>query len=203
MEIYIIRHGQTDWNKAYRLQGRSDIPLNEEGRRLARKTAEALQDVPFARAYTSPLARACETAKILLAGRDVPVVEDPRLLEIGFGVYEGRISRGEGYNVPDRKFDWFFTAPDRYMPPPGGESISQLCVRTTAFLRELIHTPSLADKTVLVSTHGAAVRGLLSTVNMEGPGDFWHGKVQKNCAVSVLSVQNGKMILRQEGAVYY
>ena len=58
MKIYIIRHGETDWNKVRRLQGRSDIPLNEEGRRLARITGEALSSVNFRCIYTSPLRRA-------------------------------------------------------------------------------------------------------------------------------------------------
>ena len=62
MKLYIIRHGETEWNVKRRFQGRSDIPLNEEGRRLARITSEALRSVPFTRIYTSPLKRAYETA---------------------------------------------------------------------------------------------------------------------------------------------
>ena len=57
MKLYIIRHGETDWNVKRRFQGHSDIPLNEEGRRLAYLTAEALKAVPFTRIYTSPLKR--------------------------------------------------------------------------------------------------------------------------------------------------
>ena len=54
MKLYMIRHGETDWNVMRRFQGRTDIPLNEEGRRLARITSEALKDVPFTKIYTSP-----------------------------------------------------------------------------------------------------------------------------------------------------
>ena len=73
MRLYIIRHGETEWNVLRRFQGRSDIPLNDEGRRLARITAEALSEVPFARIYTSPLKRAYETAMIIKGERDIPI----------------------------------------------------------------------------------------------------------------------------------
>ena len=62
MDIYLIRHGETDWNKKRKLQGQVDIPLNEFGKLLAKETAPALADVPFAVCYTSPLKRAAETA---------------------------------------------------------------------------------------------------------------------------------------------
>ena len=66
MKIYMIRHGETDWNKKRKLQGQVDIPLNEFGKLLAKETAPALADVPFAVCYTSPLKRAAETARLVL-----------------------------------------------------------------------------------------------------------------------------------------
>ena len=69
MKIYMIRHGETDWNKKRKLQGQVDIPLNEFGKLLAKETAPALADVPFAVCYTSPLKRAAETARLALGGR--------------------------------------------------------------------------------------------------------------------------------------
>lgn len=89
MKLYIIRHGETDWNVKRRFQGRADIPLNEEGRRLARITSEALKETAFTKIYTSPLKRAYETAMIIKGDRDIPVIEEPRIIEIGFGEYEG------------------------------------------------------------------------------------------------------------------
>ena len=72
MNIYIIRHGETDWNAQRKLQGQADVPLNEKGRRLAALTAEAMKDISFAEAYSSPLVRAMETAKTILGSRDIP-----------------------------------------------------------------------------------------------------------------------------------
>ena len=69
MKLYMIRHGETDWNKTRQLQGKSDIPLNDFGRKLAAETAEALKDVPFHLVITSPLSRARETALIIKGDR--------------------------------------------------------------------------------------------------------------------------------------
>ena len=77
--LYIMRHGRTDWNERQKLQGRTDIPLNDEGRRMAEKAREEIRDIPLDFCYCSPLLRAYETARIVLAGRDIPVIRDGRL----------------------------------------------------------------------------------------------------------------------------
>ncbi len=89
MKLYIIRHGETSWNAEGRLQGQTDIPLNENGIRLAKITGEALKEVPFDLAISSPLKRARQTAELVLAGRQVPVLEDARIEELSFGSWEG------------------------------------------------------------------------------------------------------------------
>lgn len=203
MKIYIIRHGETDWNTIKRLQGRSDIELNAQGRRLAEITAEALRDVQFTRAYTSPLKRAKETATILCQGREIPVIEEPRIIEMSFGIYEGLCSGKDHYTIPDPNFSFFFTKPDQYIPPEGAESIEELCERTTEFLQELVECPDMKDETILISTHGAALMGLLSSVHKRGIAGFWGEGVHKNCAVTILEVDNHEISIVEEGKIYY
>ena len=89
MKLYLIRHGETDWNKEFKIQGSSDIELNEYGRELAFITREGLRHIPFDIAYTSPLKRAKETAEIILGGRNIPLYEDKRVQEACFGSFEG------------------------------------------------------------------------------------------------------------------
>lgn len=95
MRLYLIRHGVTDWNNEKRLQGKSDIPLNAFGELLAKETGEALRDIPFDLAYTSPLIRARRTAELVIGKRSVPILDDPRIEEIGLGIYEGLICKGK------------------------------------------------------------------------------------------------------------
>ena len=88
MEIYILRHGQTVWNKSRLLQGSRDIELCEDGRSVARERRDQLKDVDFDVIYSSPLKRAYETACIIRGDRDIPIIKDARLREINFGENE-------------------------------------------------------------------------------------------------------------------
>lgn len=203
MKLYIIRHGETDWNVKRRFQGHSDIPLNEEGRRLAHLTAQALEAVPFTRVITSPLKRALETAMILKGEREIPVTVEPRIKEIGFGEYEGLCCSKEGYNIPDPEFMNFFEKPEAYQPPKGAESIEALRERTADFFEELAHNRTMENETILVSTHGAALRGILSYINQIGIEDFWKGGVHKNCAITIVDITAGNASVIEEGKVYY
>lgn len=203
MKIYFIRHGETDWNKERRLQGRSDIALNAFGRQLAEKTAEQLRQIPFDLAMTSPLKRAKETAMILLEGREVPLLEDIRLQEMGFGILEGYYCKGEKMNIPDPEFHCFYDDPAHYHAPEGGESFEELLLRAEAFLTDLCNHSEYAEKTILISTHGAMLRAMLDTIKGIGVEQFWDNGVQKNCAVSVVEVKDGTATVLEEGIVYY
>lgn len=87
--VYMVRHGETDWNGAHRMQGRSDIPLNERGREQASCAAKALADVPFDVIYTSPLSRAEKTAEIIRGKRNIPLIEEKGFMEIDLGKWDG------------------------------------------------------------------------------------------------------------------
>lgn len=194
MHIYVVRHGETLWNVQKRLQGQTDIELNENGRSLARKTAESLSSVPFTVCFSSPLGRAKETARILLADRDVQVNEDDRLAEISFGEMEGLVNDGTGRGML-KNYQDFFRNPGMYIPPSGGETLCSLCERTRSFLEELTHNHELEKETVLVATHGAAMRALLNSLREYELSDFWGRGVPKNCAVAVLESHAGKAAL--------
>lgn len=188
MKLYIIRHGETAWNKKFLLQGQTDIPLNENGRELAQVTARALQMVPFDLCITSPLLRAKETAQIILGSRKIPFLEDARIQEIGFGTYEGRRVRDENGVLVDPVFQNFFSHSDQFVPPKDAESLPQLLARTAEFLDELAQKTELADKTILISAHGAASRALLAHIKHTAPADFWDGGVPPNCAVTTVEL---------------
>ncbi len=203
MKLYLIRHGETDWNKVRRLQGQSDIPLNDFGRKLALETAPALADIPFDLAITSPLLRARQTAELVLAGRDIPLREDPRLMELAFGEYEGLVCKGEHFNIPDPDFHYFYDAPDKYRPPRGGESFFDLAARLRSFLDDLTADPALRDATILVSTHGGATCMLLTLLKRRTVAETWGAGVHKNCAVTLVEIEDGKARVVFENRTFY
>lgn len=112
--LYIMRHGKTEWNAEHKLQGRTDIPLCEEGRQMAKNAHEEYKDVHFDVCYCSPLCRARETAQLLLEGRNVPVITDERLIEMSFGIYEGK---PYSFDDCDSPVDVLFTHPEMYKTP--------------------------------------------------------------------------------------
>ena len=199
MKLYIIRHGETSWNVERRLQGASDTDLNENGIALAAITGAAMKEIPFDCCFSSPLKRARETARLVLAGRNIPVTEDERLREISFGEWEGRDSA----LLPTSMLDNFFNHTEKYMPPKGGETIEEICARTADFFQDITKREELQDKTILIASHGCAVRALLQNV-YENPciENFWHGCVPPNCGVNIVEIKNGTAELLEEDKVY-
>ena len=176
--LYLIRHGKTDWNVRHKLQGRTDIPLNEDGRRMAEAAREIYRDVHFDICFSSPLIRARETAEILLRGRDIPILTDDRLQELGFGSFEGQEN---SFDIPDSPINVLFFTPEKYMDPPGGaESLDALFERTGAFLREKAEPLLAENKDVLIVGHGAMNSSIVCQVRNMPRADFWKVGIE-NC----------------------
>jgi probable phosphoglycerate mutase len=202
MDIYLIRHGETDWNKVKRLQGVTDIPLNAYGIELAEQAAEGLRDVPFDRIYSSPLIRARKTAEIIRRDRKIPIILTDGLLEISFGEYEGLTFLPDQYNIPQPGFRKFFDDPEHYDTPPGGESLIHLRQRTSSFVREIMDEPDNENRTILMASHGAAIRGILSGLQNLPIANFWEGPVHKNCGVTKLHVEHGNFTIEFENRTF-
>ena len=169
--LYIMRHGKTDWNEHHKLQGRTDVPLNEEGRMMAKKAAIEYQDVHFDVCYCSPLSRAFETAKIILANRDVPIITDRRLVEMSFGEYEGLENT---FKTPDCPINILFKDPKNYIESVGGaETFKELFGRTSEFLKEIIEPELKKGKDVLIVGHGAMNSSIVCQVKGLPIDQFW------------------------------
>ena len=176
--LYIMRHGRTDWNDRHKLQGRTDVPLNEEGRRMAEKAAEEYRDIPLDVCWCSPLIRARETAEIVLRGRDVPILTDDRLREMSFGDYEGQEN---SFDIPDSLVNVIFWAPEKYTASVGGaETFEELFARTGSFLREVIDPLMEQGKDVLIVGHGAMNLSIISQIRHLPRKDFWSTGIE-NC----------------------
>ena len=203
MRLYLVRHGETDMNKHQFLQGQSDSELNEYGRELARKTRDGLSKVKFDLAYTSPLKRAKETAEIILEGKGILLKSDERIQEISFGEYEGLCFGKENFNIPDKNFGYFFDAPRDYIAPKGGENFQAVIERTGSFLAELYENVENQDKTILISTHGCALKAMLAYMSGVNVEQFWGEGVHPNCAVTIVDVKHGKPEIIEEGKIFY
>ncbi|MBR2562794.1 MAG: histidine phosphatase family protein [Eubacterium sp.] len=202
MQIYIIRHGETDWNVKRLLQGRSDARLNENGIRLTEITAEAMRDIPFTICYSSPSVRALDTARIILGNRNVPIIKEPALYEMDFGALEGKSLHPDHPEIERPACLKMHEDPFVYTPPEGGESLQEVVARCGSFLSGLAEDREKEKDIILLSTHGLASRALLYNV----PGqddDFWHGLVPPNCAVTILETKGKSLRLIERDKIYY
>ena len=202
MKLYLVRHGETDWNTERKLQGQVDIPLNEFGRTLAVKTGKGLENIQFDICFTSPLKRAKETAELILTGRDVPIVDEMRIVEMSFAEWEGKHCSKERWEVPD-SFQKFFDDPANFEPAPEGESFAQVKKRTDEFLQWLYNKKEFEDCNVLITTHGAALAGLINNIKGESLEKYWGVGVHKNCAVTEVEVKDQIPTILTENKVYY
>lgn len=183
MEVYIVRHGETVWNSEKRLQGNQDIELNENGRSAARNLGDRLQDIAFDCIFSSPLKRAYETACIVKGSRDIPIVKDERIREISFGDMEG-VHLSE-WNDEQSPYRFFFTEPGKYLAPPNGENLSQVCARTREFLEEVVEPQFKAWERIMIVAHGAANKGLMCYIEGNTEDNYWGDGLQKNCEASI------------------
>lgn len=181
--LYIMRHGKTDWNEEHKLQGRTDIPLNSDGRLMAENARYEYADVHFDVCYCSPLVRAKETAEILLRGRNIPIITDDRLVEMSFGVYEGTENC---FQKTDSPISVLFFHPEKYtVPVEGGESFEQLFARTGEFLREIVRPLLEQGKDILIVGHGAMNSSIVCQVRGIPLEKFWSAGIE-NCKLMKL-----------------
>jgi probable phosphoglycerate mutase len=186
--LYLVRHGETDWNRAGRLQGRQNVPLNDTGRRQAAEAAgrlrsavepEVLAGLTF---VASPLQRARETMELMRSELGLPpdsYAVDARLAELAFGRWEGltwpevRAADPAGASARDRSI---WTA-----APPGGESYADLADRLETWLADL------AGDAVVVA-HGGVTRALLVLAGTMAAHDACH-----------ISIPQGRVCVIGEG----
>lgn len=154
MKLFVVRHGQTDWNLEHRSQGRTDIPLNATGFLQAEETRDRLAGVKFDICYASPLKRAAKTAEIIV-GDKCPIAYNDLLVERCFGEFEG--SAGETWEVITGGINIFDL--ELNFSESGVEPMSAVLERARKFL-ELVKAENPDTARVLVVAHGVILKAL-------------------------------------------
>lgn len=201
MKLYLIRHGETDWNKMRRIQGSANVDLNEYGRELARITRDALKGIPFDAAYTSPLNRAKETGEIILGRRNLKLFEDSRLAEMHFGTYEGAKEADLRKNGDD--FLNAFDCPEQFHGKGGSEKHQDVIERAQDFMKDVILPGEGQYEHFAVFSHGALIHAMLTSIYQRQIKDFWHPPGQLNCGVSTIEVHHGICRVLDESRIFY
>lgn len=172
--IYLVRHGQTDWNILKKVMGRCDEVLNEKGKKQALQTKDKLSDIEIDFIISSPLLRTKETSIIINKDKNVEIIYDDRIIERDFGEFEG---------METKKFDflgfWDYYKNKKYKR---AENIQVFFKRVYSFLDEVC--TKYKDKNILVVAHGGVSIPFYCYFNNNIPKGSLIDFVLENCEVA-------------------
>ncbi len=189
--LLIVRHGETEWNAAGRIQGHTDIGLSDRGAEQARSLGQRLSGLSIDAAYTSDLKRTSETARLALGDRSIALNETPMLREYHKGEFEGMTMTEIKAQFPDEYPKYL--EKDLDYSPKGGESTRVVSARMAEIIGEI--KSNHLDETVLVVSHGGALRAaMVSLLGMplEGNWSFIFG----NCGLTTIDTFEDNAVLR-------
>jgi probable phosphoglycerate mutase len=179
--IFLVRHGETDWNQGHRFQGRFDVPLNQDGKDQAHALALRLKDKPITAIYSSPLVRAVETARsIKVFHPSTPFFEEQGLIEMNLGDLDGMEAGRWVIQYPDFYKAWRMTPTSVKMP--GGESLQEVQMRAIDTL-ERVSKLCQPGSTLLLCSHNFVNLTILcyaSNIPLDRFRDFRQGPAALN-----------------------
>jgi len=187
---HLVRHGRTINNRDNRVQGHSQIPLDEEGMIQTRNLRDRLANEVFAAAFSRDLMRTQQTARIILDSRQITLVTSPDLRELDYGLWEG-LSFEE---IKSKYADDLsrFMEGDHDFAPPEGESVSQLLERTARFVEQV--EGHVKEGIILVVCHGGSLRGLVVQLMGLKEDSFWNFQVDLT-SLSIVDVYPNRSVL--------
>jgi alpha-ribazole phosphatase len=183
LNLYFVRHGETEHNKKQCYYGSIDVDITENGVLQAQKGSKKLKSVNFSRVYTSRLKRAEQTANILMEGRQFQLIKDKRINEISFGAFEGKSHDEIKEFYPN---EWKVWCDDwKGFTPPEGESYIQFYDRIKSFMDDIL---TLDEDNVLIVTHGGVIRSIYCYL-LGGNLDFFWNFGSKNGDITIIKYE--------------
>ncbi len=189
-QLYLVRHGETEWNKQLRYQGHADINITDVGREQAKLLAKRLMKEDFDHFYASDLSRAFETAEIIAKPHQKEVIKLPELRETNFGLWEGL-----GYSQIQQQFpqileNWISDPVSTRLPE--GESLGDVVSRVSAGINKLMEQHK--DQRILIVGHGGINRVVLALALGMDVSQYWRIR-QDNTALNIIDYYDGKEIV--------
>jgi len=179
MKIYMVRHGETSWNRRGIYQGQTYTTLNEKGRDEAKKLAGALKNIKFSSIYSSDLPRTRETAEIINSYLNVPLFYDSNLREMNFGRWTG-MSISDIERVDPDLFKRWRDDPWN-VSPPNGETFKELTDRVVRSIEGICSKHK--EENVLVVSHAGAIRAIILHLLRADPKAYWNIRISHSTIV--------------------
>ena len=188
--IYLVRHGQTAWNKEEIFRGRTDVPLDETGLKQAELAGQYFKGIEIHAIYSSPLSRAWQTAQKIAQIQTVKVEPLEGILDMSFGDWEGHAHQ-EIRNMDNETYRQWVESP-HLVKLPGGESLDDVRGRAMAALEEVLRKHS--EKTIVLVSHRVVCKVMICAILGLDNSHFWQ-IAQDTTAINLIQYKKGKYIL--------
>ncbi|MBI2112946.1 histidine phosphatase family protein [Candidatus Woesearchaeota archaeon] len=186
MIIYLVRHGETEWNLEGRIQGNTNVSLSERGKEQARRCAEFFSKKIYHRASTSGLQRAIQTAEIIVDGK-VPISQYQEFNERSFGSWQTRLWSEVRRDTPKFRERW--EEEGRYFRPPNGECVDSMIKRVTKGFQEVVDQ---SNSNLLLVAHGGPIKVIIGYAMGVDEFKTYEALKMYNCGISTLIYEQKK-----------
>jgi broad specificity phosphatase PhoE len=191
LDLYFVRHGETEWNKSGRMQGRLDSSLTEKGLEDAERLGEHLREMQFDEIISSPSTRTIQTAEKLAGSCTAAVRTDERLMEIHLGQWQGKTGEEIKKLFPEQ-YDYYWNEPEKYENPEG-ETFLDVKTRLAAFLLEL--GDSRSSGKILIVTHAVVIKTAVMLANKVTVNEIWEPPFIHGTSLTHMKYSDGELEL--------
>ena len=189
LKFYITRHGETEWNKAGKMQGWKNSSLTEKGAANAKTLGRSLKHIEFDCIYCSPLGRAVETANHIRGDKTTEIVFWEDLKEMGFGVWEGLRHEEIEEMYPDEHYN-FWNKPHLYSSIEG-ESYQELIDRVRKALEDIVKDAK--GENILIVAHAAVIKAIFTIIKKHSLEEFWKPPYMHDTCLSIIEATNDEL----------
>ncbi|SET17122.1 phosphoglycerate mutase [Natronincola peptidivorans] len=188
LSLYLVRHGETEWNIEKRMQGWQDSALTEKGIEEAEALHDYLINTTFDAIYSSPSPRAYNTGRIVRGDRKIEIIKEENLREINLGDWEGKTSL-EVETLNPKEYNHFWKAPHKYKNH-SGESFLELQNRGIKAINSIIEEEKQGN--VLILTHAVTLKAIMGYFEGRPLEEIWEPPYIHNTSVSLIEIENGE-----------
>lgn len=183
-QLYLTRHGETEWNVQKRMQGRLDSALTKHGEEQARRLGQRLHNHPVDVIYSSTSGRALQTSQLIKGERDIPIISDSNLQEMGFGRWEGMTHHEIQSNeeTDATQYHHFWNNPHLFEPFNGGETFAGVEQRALTVVKRIVQENQ--NKTILLISHAVVIKLILAFYEKTSLENLWEGPFLNGASLS-------------------
>lgn len=196
MKLYIVRHGQTLWNKERRMQGSKNSPLTKKGIKEAQLLNSKLEDLDLDIIYTSPLGRTLETTAHVKGNMNTKIQVLDEIQELDFGILEGRVLEEVTEEYPEKLYN-LWNNPEEYKTKTG-ETYPEFFKRVKKGLNEIKES---GHKNILIVTHGVVISAILTILKGEEYNKIWDNPIVPNTSITSLEYRGNQWIVHKVGDI--